>query len=59
MVQVMNAKRLHEFIEENIEHFAMFKEATSHSKTELFEAENYQSIQFTLSAQSTETVSMY
>lgn len=50
MVQVMNAKRLHEFIEENIEHFAMFKEATSHSKTELFEAENYQSIQFIPSA---------
>lgn len=59
MVQVMNAKRLHEFIEENIEHFAMYKDATSHSKTQLFEAENYQSIQFTLSAQSTETVSMY
>lgn len=50
MVQVMNAKRLHEFIEENIEHFAMYKDATSHSKTQLFEAENYQSIQFTLSA---------
>lgn len=59
MVQVMNAKRLHEFIEENIEHFAMYKDATSHSKTQLFEAENYQIIQFTLSAQSTETVSMY
>lgn len=49
MAQVMNAKRLHEFIEENTEHFAMYKDATSHSKTELFEAGKYQCIQFILS----------